>query len=415
MSDSTTSAVIGGQLERRAVRLGIVPLTDCAPIAVAHELGFFRKWGLDVSVSREPSWANIRDKVAAGVLDGAQMLAALPLAATLGLGGVAKPMVAALSLDLNGNAITLSSALWREILSANPAAAVQRPLTAGALRPVIARRQMIGARRLVFAAVFPFSAHNYLLRYWLDSAGIDPDSDVELVVVPPPLMVAKLEARHIDGFCVGAPWDQRAVELGIGRLAITSRDIWTNHPEKVFGVTREWADRHPCTHRALMAALIEACRWLDEPEHRAEAARILATRGYVDLPEDIVARSLTGTVKYGPDEAPRHVPDFHVFARHAANFPWRSHALWTLTQMRRWGQIGGEVDLHAIAAAVYRPDIYREVAAALGLACPSVDHKREDLFLDGRRFDPMDLAGSLARLSHSRNDTMAAAAVKRRR
>jgi nitrate/nitrite transport system substrate-binding protein len=404
----SASEAVGWRPERRSVRVGIVPLTDCAPIAIAHELGFFAKWGLDVAISREPSWANIRDKVATGVLDGAQMLAAQPLAATLGLGGIAKPMVTALSLDLNGNAITLSSALWQEMLQANPAAAVQRPLTAAALRTVIARRAAMGARRLVFAATFPFSSHNYLLRYWLAEAGIDPDSDVEVVVVPPPLMVANLEARHIDGFCVGEPWNQRAVELGIGRMAITSYEIWNNHPEKVFGVTCDWAERYPHTHRAVIAALMEACRWIDEPDHRAQAAQIIAARGYVDVPEDVVACSLTGAVKYGPDDAPRRVPDFHVFWRYLANFPWRSHAEWTLTQMRRWGQIGPDVDLRATAAAVYCPDIYRDVAAALGLGSPTFDRKREgahagdwtlegtsgavsagaDLFFDGGIFDP---------------------------
>jgi two-component system, oxyanion-binding sensor len=414
----TASSDEFGQLETRKVRLGVVPLTDCAPIAIAYEMGLFQKWGLEVTLSREPSWANIRDKVAVGALDGAQMLAALPLATTLGLGGIARPMVTALSLDLNGNGITLSCDLWQQILHVDPAAAVARPLTARALQTVVARRKAMGAPPLTFAVVFPFSSHNYLLRYWLAEAGIDPDEDIRLIVVPPPLMVAKLEARHIDGFCVGAPWNQRAVELGIGRMAASTYEIWNNHPEKVFAVGRDWAERNPNTHRALLAAIIEACRWLDDPTHHQTAVQIIAGRGYVDVPEDIVAGSLTGAVKYGASEAPRRLPDFNVFFRYAANFPWRSHAEWTLTQMRRWGQIGPEIDIAATAAAVYRPEIYRDVADALGLSCPVTDRKIEgthpatwsldgsmgpiamgsDVFFDGRIFDPDCLDGYLAQL-----------------
>lgn len=409
-----------GDLEMDRVRLGIVPLTDCAPIAVARELGLFRKWGLEVAISREPSWANIRDKVAIGALDGAQMLAALPLASALGLGGIAKPLLTALNLGLNGNAITLSAALWQQILYAHPAAAVERPLTARGLRTVIEQRKSVGAPPLTFAVTFPFSSHNYLPRYWLAAGGIDPDRDVRLTVVPPPLMVAKLEARHIDGFCVGAPWNQRAVELGIGRIAVCSYEIWHNHPEKVFGVTRDWAERHPNTHRALLAAIIEAAEWLDEPANRPEAARILVSRGYVDVPESIVARSLIGEIRYGHDEAPRISRDYIVFHRYAANFPWLSHAEWTLVQMQRWGQIGDATDIASVAAAAYRPDIFRDVAARLGRSCPVFDRKREgdhiggwmlpgspdaiamgaDTFIDDQIFDPADTAGYLARVRH---------------
>ncbi len=408
-----------GKLERERVRLGVVPLTDCAPIAIARELGFFRKWGLDVEISCEPSWANIRDTVAVGALDGAQMLAALPIAATLGLGGIAKPMVTALSLGLNGNAITFSTELWRQVLCAYPAAAIERPLSARGLKAVVEQRKVAGVPPLTFAVVFPFSSHNYLLRYWLAAADIDPDRDVRLTVVPPPLMVAKLEARHIDGFCVGAPWNQWSVELGIGRIAACSHEIWSNHPEKVVGVTRDWAERHPNTHRALIAAMVEACRWLDAPAHRIEAARIVAGGRYVDLPEDVIARSLSGEIQYGNEEAPRVWRDYIVFHRYAANFPWLSHAIWTLTQMRRWGQIPTAADFGSIAAAVYRADIFRDVAATLGASHPIFDGKREgghtggwtlpaapepiamgaDAFIDDRIFDPADPAGYLAQFS----------------
>jgi len=402
------TAQLGSGLETRAVRLGVIPLTDCATVAVAREKGLFVKYGLDVEIVREPSWSNIRDKVAIGALDGGHMLAAMPLSATLGLGGLGRPMVAALSLGLNGCAITVSTALWRHMLEMDASAGSSALASAHALQKVVARRRASGAPPLTFAAVFPYSMHNYLLRYWLAAAGIDPDEDVRIRIVPPPLMVANLSARHIDGYCVGEPWGQRAIDLGIGRCVAISRDVWSGHPDKVLGFSAEWAARHPNTHRALIAAAIEAARWLDQPGNRGEAARLLARRPYIDLPEEIIAASLTGRVRPGADEDAVDVPDFHVFHNGAATFPWRSHATWILTQMRRWGQIDSGVNVRATAAAVYRPDIYRDVAAALGLSCPAICDKAEghharpwpleaapsgitmgsDLFLDGRMFDP---------------------------
>ncbi|MBI1776442.1 MAG: ABC transporter substrate-binding protein [Proteobacteria bacterium] len=393
------------------MRLGFVPLTDCAPLAVAEARGFFRKWGIEATLTREASWANVRDKVAFGALDGGHMLAAMPIAASLGLGGIKTPMITALNLGLNGNAVTLSVELWQLLASAVPEAAADHRLTAFALKRVLERRKSAGAPPLGFAVTFPYASHNYLLRYWLAAAGIDPDRDIRLSVVPPPMMVAHLMARRIDGFCVGEPWNRRAVELGIGRIALTSYEIWNNHPEKVLGVSAGWAERHPDTHQALISALAEAQCWADDPGNRWEVARILTSGRYVDLPEDIVALSLTGGLCRAQNEPPEAVPDFHVFHRNAAGFPWLSHAEWTLTQMRRWGQLDPAVDIAATAAAVYRPDLYRGVAAGLGLNCPKADRKREgeharpwalegaagplamgpDEFVDGRVFDPCDL------------------------
>lgn len=406
----------GTGLETRTVRLGVIPLTDCAPVAVAREKGFFAKYGVDVEIVREPSWSNIRDKVALGALDGGHMLAAMPLSATLGLGGLGRPMVTALSLGLNGCAITVSTTLWRQMLDVDPAAGDSALASAHALQKVVTRRRSAGAPPLTFAAVFPYSMHNYLLRYWLAAAGIDPDEDVTIRIVPPPLMVANLAARHIDGYCVGEPWSQRAVDLGIGRCLATTRNVWTGHPDKVLGFSAEWAARHPNTHRALIAAVIEAAQWLEEPGHREEAARLLAHHPYIDLPEEIIAASLIGRIRLGADEEPVSVPDLHVFHDGAANFPWRSHAAWILTQMRRWGQIDSGVNIRATAAAVYRPDIYRDVAATLGLPCPAICSKPEgqhagpwsldatptpialssDLFMDGRIFDPERLDDYIA-------------------
>jgi ABC-type nitrate/sulfonate/bicarbonate transport system substrate-binding protein len=400
----------GDGLEKTRLNLGFIPLTDCAPLVIAKEKGWFAKYGLDVELSKETSWANVRDKVAIGILDGAQMLAPMPIASTLGLGPVEKPTVTALSLDLNGNAITVSGALFEQMRALDPVGMTRRPFGAGPLRQVIAERAARGEPPLTFAVVFPVSTHAYQLRYWMAAAGIDPDRDVRLLVVPPPQMVSQLKAGHIDGFCVGEPWSQAAVAQGLGRVLITSYELWNNGPEKVLGVNQEWAEQYPNTHRALLMALLEAARWLDAHENRPEVVEILSRPAFVNAPREVMGMSMTGTFRYGPGEDPVVMPDFNVFFRFAATFPWRSHAEWFLTQMLRWGQIEQPLDIVATAARVYRPDLYREAAAALGLAVPRIDRKPEgghgrgwileqaseplamgaDRFFDGMTFDPAD-------------------------
>ncbi len=404
MNDALTTT----HLEKTSLTLGFIPLTDCAPLVVAKEKGYFEKYGLNVTLSKETSWANIRDKVALGILDGAQMLAGMPIAMSMGIGPMAKPMVTALSMDLNGNAITVSNALYEKMQSLAPEAMKERPLSARALKAVIDSNKKTGGEPLNFAMVFPYSTHNYELRYWMAAAGIDPDRDVRLVVVPPPQMVGQLEKGSIDGYCVGEPWNAQAVQAGLGHTLITKYEIWNNSPEKVLGVTQEWAEQYPNTHRALLMALLEASRWLDELQNRLEAAAMISRSIYVNAPEHVVRMSMTGTFQYAATEMPRAQPDFNVFYRYAANFPWRSHALWFITQMVRWGQVSTAVDMHAIAEEVYRPDLFRDAAESLGLLCPSIDYKLEghhnnswklhegsesmlmgpDSFLDGRRFDP---------------------------
>jgi ABC-type nitrate/sulfonate/bicarbonate transport system substrate-binding protein len=407
----------GGEgLEKTRLKLGFIPLTDCAPLAVALEKGLFRKYGLDVELSRQVSWANIRDKVAAGALDGAHMLAAMPIAAGLGLSEVTTPIVAALSLDLNGNAITVSRALYRRMGEADPEAAASRAQAARALAKVLAADRAAGRDPMYFAMVFPFSTHNYLLRYWLAAAGIVPDRDLRLTVVPPPYMVEALRSGDIDGYCVGEPWNEQAVTDGVGRSLLTDYDIWNNHPEKVFGVTREWAERHPNTHKALLMALLEAAAWIDRPDHRPEVVEILAREEYVNAAPEVVQMSMKGSFRFGPDEDPVAMPDFNVFHRYTANFPWHSHAVWFITQMYRWGQLDEAVNIRAVAERVYRPDLYREAARELGLPFPTRGYKTEglhdepqwldeaadslllgpDCFCDGRVFDPEDPVGYLA-------------------
>ena len=400
--------------ELPTVRLGYIPLTDAAPLVVALENGHFAHYGLDVSLSRQPSWATLRDKLSVGHLDGAHLLAPMALACSLGLEGVPQQLVTALSLGLGGNAITVADNLYRDML----AAADGRPATAEALASVIARRRATGADPLTFATVYPTSNHTYLLRYWLAAAGIDPDRDVRLVVVPPPQMVQRLSQGDIYGYCVGEPWNTLAVHEGIGCIVAAGHDVWNNAPEKVLAVSAAWAQRYPATHTALICALVEAARWLDEgAENRLQAARLLASEAYLNLPVEVIAASLTGQLTIDQRQTPRELADFHVFYRYAANFPWRSHALWMLSQMVRWGQLPADTDLLAAAHAVYRPDIYRLAVARLGVPLPAVDMKAEgghragwklgegagavalgaDRFIDGAVFDPADSGAMLAR------------------
>lgn len=416
------AAAAGRRVAPARVRLGFVPLTDCAPLVIARERGFFRDEGLDVTLSREPSWATVRDKLAVGALDGAQLLAPMSLSTSLGIDGVDVPLTVPLCLDRNGNAVTVSTALASRIAAqlttrSQGSIADREPgpitdaLTIGAaLRTVIDADRREGQPALVFAVVYPFSSHNYLLRYWLAAAGIDPDRDVRILVAPPSAMVAMLEQQSIDGYCVGEPWNTLARAHGTGRTLVTSADIWSCGPEKVLALRRDWANENASTARAVTRALLRACRWLDEPENRQEAVHVISGLSYVDAPVSVVAESMHGRI----DDMlgrPRPPSELHVFFRHAATFPWRSQAAWFIAQMIRWGQIEKVDELGEVIGSVFRPDLYREAAADLGIAAPTIDWKTEgahvepwvfeeaagpiemgpDAFLDGRSFDPEDL------------------------
>lgn len=385
--------------EKKKLHIGLMPLTDAAPIIVARDMGYFARHGLDVEIRPKTSWASIRDTLAAGLLDAAHMPAPMPIAATLGADGIHMPMLTALSLNLNGNAITVSKSLYDRlgVSGADPGA------SGIALKRVLEADRAAGAPPHVFAHVYPFSTHHYELRYWLAGCGIDPDRDLQLVVIPPSQMVEHLHEGRIDGFCVGAPWNTLAETSSIGRILVSKHQIWNNSPEKVLGVTREWAQRHPQTHLALIRALIEAARWLDMPGNRGDAARMLAASGYLNAPFEILHYSL-GPGVHGPDRNPGLV--FHAGA---ATFPWRSHAQWFVGQMRRWRHVPEDTDARAIAMEVYRPDLYRLAAQELNEPCPATDTKSEglhaalwqipiddgaitlgsDRFFNGERFDPV--------------------------
>jgi NitT/TauT family transport system ATP-binding protein/nitrate/nitrite transport system substrate-binding protein len=363
--------------------LGFIPLTDCAPLVVAKAQGFFAEEGLEVALSREASWATIRDKVAFGALDGAHMLAPMALA-PMGLEGGS--MLAPLALNQNGSAITVSTRLAAMMSEADPGALAAPLVTAQALAAVVALRRGQGAPPLTFAVVFPHSMHNYFLRYWLAQAGIDPDRDVRLVVTPPPRMVEHLRSGEIDGFCVGAPWNAAAVDEGLGESLIKASQFWPGGPDKVFGVTAAWAASHGDELRAALRALIRAAAWADEPGNHAELVALLSRPDHVGVEPEIVARALKSEI---------------VFHRDAAGLPRREHALWFLSQMVRWGQVGPDLDLAAVADRVYRPDLFREAALSLG---PVVEPAQvfadaapaPSALFDGALFDPADARGYAA-------------------
>lgn len=410
--------------KEREVHCGFIPLIDCAPLAIACELGFDRQHDVSLTLHREASWANIRDKVDVGALDCAHMLAPMPIAAHLGLGRATEPVIAPMALSLNGNAITVSVPLYDDMLRANEAATLAGGMAAAAaVAAVVRARQAAGQEPLTFGMVYPFSCHNYDLRYWLAAAGVDPDNDVNLVVVPPPLIAESLKAGRVDGFCVGQPWNSVAVAEGKGVIVATKNELWTHSPEKVLGVREAWALRNPYLVQDLVRAIATAGRWLDEPENRREAARILSRPEYVGVSEEILLRPLTGALVRGGRQTDRPDPDLVVFDRSFANFPWRSHAMWLMTQMIRWGQIREPFDLRALAERVYRTDLYREALSGSDVAVPPSDSKREGpgsgdgatAFFGGGAFDPDASLAYLRRLEirNSAVDLDAFAALNR--
>jgi nitrate/nitrite transport system substrate-binding protein len=370
------------ELEKDELTFGFIKLTDMAPLAIAYENGYFEDEGLYVTLEPQANWKVLLDRVIDGELDGAHMLAGQPLGATIGFGTKAD-IVTAFSMDLNGNAITVSNEVWKQMKPHVPKQADGKPvhpIKADYLKPVVEAYRNEG-KPFKMGMVFPVSTHNYELRYWLAAGGIHPgyygaadtsgqiQADALLSVTPPPQMPATLEAGTIYGYSVGEPWNQQAVFKGIGVPVITDYEIWKDNPEKVFGVSGAWAEENPNTHLAVVKALIRAAIWLDENSNanRPEAVKILSRPEYVGADYEVIAASMTGTFEYEKGDK-RPVPDFNVFFRYNATYPYYSDAIWYLTQMRRWGQIaeakpdGWYMD---VAKKVYRPDIYMQAAQML--------------------------------------------------
>lgn len=383
LSPLSVQMALAAEPEKEELKLGFIKLTDMAPLAIAYEKGYFEDEGLFVTLEAQANWKVLLDRVIDGELDGAHMLAGQPLGATIGFGTKAE-VVTAFSMDLNGNGITVSNEVWEEMKKHVPMKDGKpvHPIKADALKPVIEQYKAKG-KPFNLGMVFPVSTHNYELRYWLAAGGINPglyapvkgdisgqiNADALLSVTPPPQMPATMEAGTISGYCVGEPWNQQAVFKGIGVPVITDYEIWKNNPEKVFGVSKSWAEANPETHKRLVKALIRAAMWLDENNNanRAEAVEILSRPEYVGADAKVIANSMTGTFEYEKGDK-REVPDFNVFFRHDATYPFYSDAIWYLTQMRRWGQISeAKPDSWYldVAKQVYRPDLYREAANEL--------------------------------------------------
>ena len=413
-------------LEKDTLKFGFIKLTDCAPLVIAKELGYFDDEGLQVEVTAQPNWKQLLDNVINGELDGAHMLSGQPIAATIGF-GTKSHIVTAYTMDLNGNAITVSNDIWEQMQYNDPALDTDtptHPITADSLKPIVQAAKDEG-RLLPMGMVFPVSTHNYEIRYWLAAAGIHPGmytstdikgftgGDIELSTTPPPQMPATLESGKNVAYCVGEPWNQQAVAKGIGVPVVTNYDIWKNNPEKVFGVTKAWADENPNTHIAVIKALIRAGKWLDATDadgnllNREEACRILSKKNYVGADYDVLKNSMTGFFYFQKSDK-RAMPDFNVFFKYNATYPWYSDGVWFLTQMRRWGQITEPKTAewyHETAKEVYLPEVYLAAAERLieegyltstevpfgtdGYKAPT------DEFIDGILYDGKDPIGYL--------------------
>jgi ABC-type nitrate/sulfonate/bicarbonate transport system substrate-binding protein len=368
--------------------LGFVALTDAASLIVAKEHGLFAKEGIEVSLHREASWATIRDKVAAGLFHGAHMLAPLAIATRLGVGSEPVKLIAPMSLNAHGATIGISTQLAAEMDDSS----------AGGLARAVAKRLGRGDPAITFAVVFPYSMHNYMLRYWAASAGLDPDRDIRIVTAPPTSMVSRLKSGNIDGFCVGAPWGAVCEAQHQARIVLEAGEFWPGGPDKVFGLSEAWVASEPTAAQAALRALLRAGLWADAPENASELAGLLSAAQYLDAPADLIAKRLAKD-----DRSIR-------YSRQAAAFPWRSHAAWIFSQMLRWGQVDSGLDPTG-ALECYRPDLFRAAARDIGFSTPLTDSKIEgadddawtlpgsrgpiamsrDLFFDRTKFDPDSL------------------------
>src|SRR6266487_403312 len=334
--------------ETRTIRLGIIALTDCSPIVMAHELGYFKQFGIESIISKEASWAVIRDKLSIGDNQATHMLLGMPLASTMGLAGSpVKPMIIPWLLNRNGQAITLSSQFKQ--------AGVK---TAKEVKPFVDKAKAAGTP-MTFAMTFPPGTHAMWIRYWLASGGIHPDKDVSLITIPPAQMVANMKVEKMDGFCVGEPWNLRAIADGIGFTVTTTQKMWPDHPEKVCAFTEEFATKNPKTVKAVLKALHLASVHLDKLDNRTKAAEVVARPTYINCPKEIILDRLQGKYDYG-DGTKEQDPNYMIFNQRSCNFPSRTYGYWWLSQFRRWGMVKGTPDYKQLSEKVLRPDIYQE-------------------------------------------------------
>ncbi|MBI1846170.1 MAG: ABC transporter substrate-binding protein [Candidatus Rokubacteria bacterium] len=363
--------------ETPKMRFGIIALTDCSSIVMAHELGIFKKHGIESTISKEASWAVIRDRLTLGDNQATHMLLGTPYAMTMGLQGApVKPTIIAMYLNRNGQAITLTRALLDKGIK-----------TPAALKPLALEARAKGAP-MTFAMTYPPGTHAMWMRYWLASGGINPDRDVSLITIPPAQMVANMKVGKMDGFCVGEPWNARAIADGIGFTAITTQQLWRDHPEKVLAFTEEFAAKNPKTVKAVVRSVTEASQWIDKLENRTRMAEVVGQPQYVNAPKEIVLGRMLGEYDYG-DGRKEKDKWYMTFFDRQTNFPLKSHGVWWLSQFRRWGMVKEAPDYQGLVDRVHRSDIFREVAREMGVETPREEFKRETLF-DGITFDPAE-------------------------
>jgi nitrate/nitrite transport system substrate-binding protein len=357
------------------MHFGMIALTDCAPIVMAHELGYFKKFGIDAVISKEASWAVIRDKLSLGENHATHMLTGMPIASTMGLlGSPVKPMIVPWMLNRNGQAITLANKFK---------GAVKSP---AGMKPFADKAKASGSP-LTFAMTFPPGTHAMWIRYWLGSGGVHPDKDINLITIPPAQMVANMRVGKMDGFCVGEPWNLRAIADGIGFTSITTQKIWPDHPEKVCAFTEEFAAKNPKTVRAVLKALHLASEFIDKMENRAQTAEVISRATYINCPKEIILDRLQGKYDYG-DGRKEQDPNYMIFSQRNCNFPSRTYGYWWLSQFRRWGMVKGAPDYKQVSNRVLRPDLYLDAMKSLGVKADAVDLAPAKL-ADGV-FDPKD-------------------------
>jgi two-component system, oxyanion-binding sensor len=340
------------------LQIGFIPLIDAAALIVAVEKGFTHAEGLDVKLAREVSWSNVRDKLNIGLFDAAHILAPIPIASSLGLGHIKVPIVVPLTLNLNGNAITVSAALHAALMAEIDGDPLDPMATARALSRVVATRRRNGGELLTFGMTFPFSTHNYQLRFWMAAGGVDPDEDVRLVVLPPPFMADSIASGQIDGFCVGAPWNSIAVDRGFGRILHFGSDIMRRAAEKVLAVREQWAEKNPQTLAALVRALVHTAEFAEAPDNRGEVAQILAKPEYIGVDASVILRTLEGRLKIAVDGTIREGDRYLLLAREDASVPDPLQAAWLYAQMVRWRQTKMSREALKAAQEVFRPDLY---------------------------------------------------------
>ena len=361
------------------VKLGFIPLTDCSPLVMAKELGLFKKYGVNVELSKEASWANVRDKILTGELDGAHCLYSMPFSVYTGVGGKAgSEMKIAMMLNVNGQAITLSNDFCGKVGFKQM----------NKVTPIVAAK-LKAEREVTFAMTFPGGTHDLWLRNWMSIAGLNQRA-MKIITIPPPQMVANMKVGNMDGYCVGEPWGGVAVKQGIGFTQVASQDIWKDHPEKALVVNKDFSAKHKADLVKVMKAVIEACKWLDVPANRKKAAAIIGKAPYVNAPADVIESRLMGDYNLGCNQGVEvYDNDYMLFHKGGmVNYPRKSHAIWAMAQFVRFGYLKEAPEYKAIADKLILQDLYEEVAASMKIKIPTDDMKPFSLTMDKTVFDP---------------------------